>query len=59
MSLSNDICRCLDSTCPLRNECLRWLERDTGDERTPRAATMWDAMGLVCWQFWPAEEVPK
>ena len=24
MSLPNDVCRCVNDTCPLRERCLRW-----------------------------------
>lgn len=29
-TLAYDMCRCLDSRCPEREQCLRWLRR--GDE---------------------------
>jgi len=28
--LANDICRCHDNTCPMRDGCLRWEQRDSG-----------------------------
>lgn len=31
MSLPADVTRCLDSGCPERHECLRWLERESGN----------------------------
>jgi hypothetical protein len=30
--LLNDICRCRDDSCPLREKCLRWLDRDAKPE---------------------------
>ena len=40
MTLLNDIARCHDAACPQRTSCLRWLERDTGGERTSHVATL-------------------
>ena len=28
--LFNDVCRCHDATCEVRENCLRWLQRETG-----------------------------
>ena len=28
--LPNDVCRCHDGGCPEREECLRWLCKDSG-----------------------------
>lgn len=39
--LLNDVCRCHDDACPERENCLRWLQRDTGTENTPHAATLY------------------
>jgi hypothetical protein len=36
MTLADDISRCLDDSCHLRETCARWVERDTG---RPRQAT--------------------
>ena len=33
MSLNDDTARCLDATCPDRESCARWLERETGRSR--------------------------
>lgn len=33
MSLADDICRCLDASCHLRETCARWVERDAGRVR--------------------------
>lgn len=33
MSLADDIRRCLDASCHLRETCARWVERDTGRVR--------------------------
>ena len=33
MSLRDDISRCLDASCHLRETCARWTERDTGRVR--------------------------
>jgi len=30
MTLANDICRCLDASCHLRETCARWVERHEG-----------------------------
>lgn len=30
MTLANDISRCNDATCLLRDSCARWVERDDG-----------------------------
>ena len=38
--LANDICRCHDETCKDRFKCLRYLERNTGGERTPHLPSM-------------------
>lgn len=35
-----DYCRCHDSSCPVKEQCLRWLERETGNERTPHAMSL-------------------
>ena len=31
MTLPRDIARCHDSKCPEREECLRWIERESGE----------------------------
>ena len=31
VTLPLDIARCHDSKCPEREECLRWLERESGE----------------------------
>lgn len=31
MSLPSDICRCHDDSCQSRGLCLRWVERETGN----------------------------
>ena len=38
--LPNDVCRCHDATCTKRQRCERYLQRNTGGERTPQQATM-------------------
>lgn len=38
--LLNDICRCHDNECPQRSDCLRYLQRNEGGERTPNALTL-------------------
>ena len=40
MRLPDDVCRCHDNSCYRRRNCLRWIERNNGGERTPRAETM-------------------
>lgn len=30
MTLADDICRCLDASCHIRETCARWVERDAG-----------------------------
>ena len=40
-TLLNDISRCLDSRCPVRNNCLRYLQRNTNlGPNTPVSATL-------------------
>jgi hypothetical protein len=39
-SIGNDICRCMDSACPARFECLRYLLRTSIGDRTPVTATL-------------------
>lgn len=46
--IANDICRCCDTRCPVRHECLRYLLRDNGGERTPVAASLMNAAGDTC-----------
>jgi hypothetical protein len=33
MRINDDICRCTNDTCPERETCIRWLERDSGRYR--------------------------
>lgn len=40
MRLANDICRCMDSACPLADQCARYQQRDHTGERTPVCDTM-------------------
>lgn len=40
--LPHDYCRCHDSKCPLKNSCERYLQRHTGEARTPHAASLRD-----------------
>jgi len=40
MTLPASYARCHDAACPQRTSCLRWLERDTGGERTSHVATL-------------------
>lgn len=40
--LANVVCRCLDSTCPARYECMRYLSRNQIGERTPVTQTFMD-----------------
>jgi hypothetical protein len=35
MPLPNDICRCINDECELRENCQRWIERDPKDWNTP------------------------
>jgi len=42
MKLANDICRCMDSACPLAEQCARYQQRDHTGERTPVCATLRD-----------------
>ena len=39
MPLKNDDCRCFDNMCKHNNECLRYIERNTGDDYTPKVAS--------------------
>jgi len=34
MQLANDISRCTNDSCPLRNDCERWKQRDSGRVKT-------------------------
>ncbi len=36
-NLPNDISRCTNDSCPLRNDCERYLQRDTGITKHPFA----------------------
>lgn len=47
----NDICRCHDAQCPLAQSCDRFLQRNTGSDRTPQAASLRD--GKNCSQYLP------
>ncbi len=40
MFLNYDTCRCHDETCPDRKNCLRYLVRRTGGERTPHSDSL-------------------
>lgn len=35
MKLPNDVARCLGVRCDVKHECLRYLQRHQGGERTP------------------------
>ena len=39
-NLLNDVCRCHGEGCLVREECLRYLGRDTAGDRTPFSANM-------------------
>lgn len=43
--LSHDVCRCLDSACPVRYECLRYLTKNQTGERTPVQQTFMEQNG--------------
>ena len=49
MTLANDICRCLDTSCLQRDSCARWVERDTG---SAQQATLRPGL-LPCCSFIP------
>ena len=40
MKLPNDICRCFGKHCGEKETCERWIQRETGGERTPYTLTM-------------------
>jgi hypothetical protein len=40
MSLPNDIARCHDEQCQVRERCERWVYRETGDPRTIHCTTL-------------------
>ena len=42
--LLNDVSRCLGIGCDERNECLRYLQRDSGGDRTPVIPTLKDRL---------------
>jgi hypothetical protein len=46
--LPNDIARCHDDQCPLRNGCLRWEQRKTG--RVHALGTMQDEKTGWCFE---------
>jgi hypothetical protein len=49
--LANDICRCHDEQCAIRQQCLRWILRTTGGPRTPHADTLHDGEEPTCGHF--------
>lgn len=51
--MSGDFTRCHDAACPERRECRRWLERESGWERTSHVATLRQVRG-PCVQRIPA-----
>jgi hypothetical protein len=38
--LPDDICRCRDDDCPVRTDCVRWLERNRGSQRMVSADSL-------------------
>ena len=38
--LEDNIPRCHDATCPRRERCLRWLERDVGNRWVPMHSSL-------------------
>ena len=57
MKLANDDCRCLDSTCPLHETCLRWVDRmptGKGYQRYVITATL--MVDGVCLSHVPIED---
>ena len=38
--LHDDLSRCHDVQCEVREQCRRWTERDTGSQRTVHAFTL-------------------
>ena len=52
MTIANDIARCNDEACHLRETCARWVERDTG---SVQQATFRRGL-LPCCSFEPIRE---
>lgn len=47
-NIANDVCRCHDSGCGERDQCLRYLRRDTGGERTPHSPSLFPYDQPLC-----------
>ena len=48
MSLPNDVCRCVNDTCPLRERCLRWQAFIDDRERKEEGAYI----SYARFEFW-------
>ena len=51
MTLTDDISRCHDEECQVKNRCERWLQRDTGSASTTHCTTlrpMWQVFSEPC-----------
>jgi hypothetical protein len=51
--LSNDICRCHDASCDVRESCERWLSRNDDGNWISHCMTMRDAGEKDCKNFIP------
>jgi hypothetical protein len=59
--LPDDICRCRDHDCPIKDTCLRWIQRDMGSQRLVSADSLFPfgAVSVVtgqCPSFLAAED---
>lgn len=51
MTLSDDVCRCHDARCEVREYCERWLQRNHGSQFTRHAETVregWTCLDEFC-----------
>jgi hypothetical protein len=49
--LANDVCRCHNEDCVLKNSCARYKERCKGSVNTPH--TTFEPPGALCSHYWP------
>lgn len=59
MSLLDDVCRCHDADCQVREQCRRWMERDSGGARTVHQFSLrptWQCHDEFCDSAIPVQE---
>lgn len=51
MPLKNDICRCIGSSCPIREKCARHTNMNNLNYSPVSDFTDWHEVGGKCWHY--------